>query len=203
MSNRHITALQAGLGILPEDGIRGSKTTAAILAAADAGRLSVIKAVALPAAPAIINAPDASALSEGSEAKLIGVKPVLADIIREAARRSSVPFIVTEGLRTAARQAQLVAAGASKTQNSRHLTGHATDLWPVDPATGKALPSDAAFKAGSAAAKAASARLWADLRVIAAMVKTIGKERGILIECGVDWGWDAPHVQLNRAAYPA
>ena len=91
-----------------------------------------------------------------------------------------------------ARQAQLVAAGASKTQNSRHLTGHATDLWPVDPATGKALPSDAAFKAGSAAAKAASARLWADLRVIAAMVKTIGKERGVMIE------WGGTHAEYDK-----
>lgn len=203
MSNRHITILQAGLGVLPEDGIRGAKTTAAILAAADAGRLSVIKAVALPQAPKIINTPDASALSGAAEAKLVGVKAVLADTIREAARRSAVPFIVTEGLRTAARQAQLVAAGASKTQNSRHLTGHAVDLWPVDPATGKPVPSDAAFKAGSAQAKAASARLWSDLRAIAAVVKAVAKDRGVQIEWGGDWGWDAPHVQLNRVAYPA
>ena len=108
-----------------------------------------------------------------------------------------------EGLRSKERQAQLVKAGASKTTNSRHLTGHAVDLWPLDPVTGKALPSDAAFPRGSAEAKAASARLWSDLRKIAAVVKAVARDRGVLIEWGGDWGWDAPHFQLNRKAYPA
>jgi len=114
-----------------------------------------------------------------------------------------VPFTVIEGVRTAERQAELVKAGASKTTNSRHLTGHAVDLWPLDPATGKALPSDAAYPAGSRAAKQASDRLWADLRAIAGVVKAVAKDRGVNIEWGGDWGWDAPHFQLNRAAYPA
>ena len=118
---------------------------------------------------------------------------ILADLIREASARCETPFTVIEGLRTAERQRQLVAAGASKTLNSRHLTGHAVDLWPLDPATGKALP---------AGTKTAEARLWADLRAIAAVVKAVAKERGVLIEWGGDWGWDAPHFQLNRTAYP-
>ena len=37
-------------------------------------------------------------------------------------------FIVTEGVRTREKQAQLLKAGASRTMNSRHLTGHAVDL---------------------------------------------------------------------------
>lgn len=86
----------------------------------------------------------------------------------------------------------LVASGASKTQNSRHLTGHAADLWPLT-VDGKRLP------AGTAAAEA---RLWADLRIIATHIKTAAKELGVLIEWGGDWGWDAPHFQLNRVAYP-
>ena len=38
---------------------------------------------------------------------------------------------VLEGLRTQSRQAQLVAAGASKTMKSKHLTGQAVDLGVV------------------------------------------------------------------------
>lgn len=193
--NRHIETLQAGLGIVPLDGLRGPVTDTTLLAAADAGRLSVVNPVDLPPAPrAIINPPDGDAIPASGDEKLIGVHPVLAEIVRAASLRSSVPFTVIEGLRTAARQKELVAKGASKTLNSRHLTGHAVDIWPINPATGKALP------AGSAAAEA---RLWADLRVIAAAVKEVAKERGVQIEWGGDWGWDGPHFQLNRIAYPA
>lgn len=202
--NPHIEALQVGLGITPADGLRGPQTTFIVLAAADAGRLAVQKPVAKPGETRpLINPPSDDDIPASGDAKLEGVHDVLADLIREASRRCSIPFTVIEGLRSAERQRQLVAAGASKTQNSRHLTGHAVDLWPLDPATSKPLPSDAASPKGSKAAKDASARLWADLRAIAGVVKQVAKERGVLVEWGGDWGWDAPHVQLNRAAYPA
>jgi peptidoglycan L-alanyl-D-glutamate endopeptidase CwlK len=193
--NPNILALQNALGIMPADGIRGPQTTYIVLAAADAGRLTVAKPVAkLSDVRPIINAPAEDDIPESGDARLVGVHEVLADLIREASRRCTIPFTVIEGLRTAERQRELVAKGASKTQNSRHLTGHAVDLWPLDPATGKALP---------AGTKASEARLWADLRAISIVVKAVAKERGILIEWGGDWGWDAPHFQLNRAAYPA
>lgn len=134
--------------------------------------------------------------------KLEGVHNTLVGLVRGAILRSDVPFTVIEGLRTKERQAQLVKAGASKTSNSRHLTGHAVDLWPLDPKTMKPLPSDAAFKAGSKEAKAASAALWSGLRSISVVMKQLAKEQGILLEWGGDWGWDAPHFQLNRKAYP-
>lgn len=181
--------LQRALG-LTADGKRGPVTTAAILKAADEGRLTVTEAVA---PPKLINVPNVDDIPDSGDERLTGVKTVLADLIREASARCETPFTVIEGLRTAERQRQLVAAGASKTLNSRHLTGHAVDLWPLDPATGKALP---------AGTKTAEARLWADLRAIAAVVKAVAKERGVLIEWGGDWGWDAPHFQLNRTAYP-
>lgn len=197
--NAHITELQKQLGFSGRDldGKRGPKTNSAILAAADAGRLSVAPAMVIIKPPA----PEDDSIA-GAD-KLKGVHNVLVGLVTEAAQRSGVPFTVIEGLRTAARQAQLVKAGASKTSNSRHLTGHAVDLWPLDPETRKALPSDAAFKRGSSEARAASDRLWADLRKIAAVMKAIARERGIPIEWGGDWGWDAPHFQLSRAAYPA
>lgn len=186
--NTHIKTLQAALGLV-QDGKRGPVTTTAILTAADAGRLSVI-ATPKP----IINVPSLDDIPDSGDARLVGVHPVLAGLIRAASLTCDVPFTVIEGLRTAERQRELVAKGASKTQNSRHLTGHAVDLWPLDPATGKALP---------AGTKDSEARLWDDLREIATVVKSVAKERGVMIEWGGDWGWDAPHFQLNRATYPA
>lgn len=190
MSNPHIVALQRGLGVTP-DGKRGPITDRAIIAAADAGRL-VVKDQLPPPPQAIINPPVGNIPSSGV-AKLIGVHPALADLIRNASARCDVPFTVIEGVRTADRQRELVARGASKTMNSRHLTGHAVDLWPLDPATGKALPSGT---------KAAEARLWADLTAISRVVLETAKERGVMVEWGGAWGWDAPHFQLNRSAYP-
>ena len=141
-------------------------------------------------------------LPDSAEAKLKGVHNDLVAVIRLASAKSPIPFTVIEGLRTKERQAQLVKAGASKTSNSRHLTGHAVDLWPLDPTTMKTIPSDAAFPKGSNEARAASARLWSDMRKIAGHVRDAAKELGVMIEWGGDWGWDAVHFQLNRKAYP-
>jgi peptidoglycan L-alanyl-D-glutamate endopeptidase CwlK len=63
-----------------------------------------------------------------SRRNLLGVHHDLAAIAEGAIGRSTVDFAITEGLRTPARQAVLYAAGASKTMNSRHLTGHAIDV---------------------------------------------------------------------------
>jgi peptidoglycan L-alanyl-D-glutamate endopeptidase CwlK len=70
-------------------------------------------------------------LSATSLARLKGVHPDLVRVVKRAADLYSGVFVVTEGLRTLARQKQLVAAGASQTLNSRHLTGHAIDVAPV------------------------------------------------------------------------
>lgn len=71
---------------------------------------------------------------------------------------------------------------------------------PADP---EAAAPDAAFKRGSPEARAASAALWSGLRAIAATVKEVAREQGVQVEWGGDWKWDAPHFQLNHAAYPA
>ena len=189
--NPHIKTLQAALGFAGRDldGKRGPKTNAAILAAADAGRLSV-----LPLPPVV-----ALPLPEASEAKLAGVNPVLVDVVRAAHAKSPVPFAVIEGLRTRERQAKLVKAGASKTMNSYHLTGHAVDLWPVDPETGRNLPSDAAFPRGSVEARAADRALWEALHKIAGAMKSAAAARGVDLTWGGDWQWkDGPHFQIPR-----
>ena len=66
-----------------------------------------------------------------SETNVAGVNPQLIAVVREAWDSmpiDGVRFIVTEGLRTIERQKQLVTSGASRTMNSRHLTGDAVDL---------------------------------------------------------------------------
>lgn len=195
--NHHILELQRGLGILA-DGKRGLQTNTAIIEAADEGRLRVVEPLVVIKPPAL-----EVDLKHQADPHLKDVHPDLVALILEASVRSDIPFDVIEGRRTLARQKELVEIGASKTHDSRHLTGHAVDLWPQDLGTRKNLPSDAAFPRGSAAARNASARLWKDLTAISKVVKDIAKERGILVEWGGDWGWDAPHFQLNRAAYPA
>ena len=67
-------------------------------------------------------------LSARSLKALQGVHPDLVRVVKHAIEDTPVDFVVIEGLRTAKRQQELVAAGASQTMNSRHLTGHAVDL---------------------------------------------------------------------------
>lgn len=67
-------------------------------------------------------------LSLKSNIKLQGVHPDLVKIVKLAQSKSPYQIIVVEGLRSIERQKQLVAAGASKTMNSRHIDGHAVDL---------------------------------------------------------------------------
>lgn len=114
--------------------------------------------------------------------RLRGVHPDLVRVVKRA--RSRVAFFVAEGLRTHDRQRQLVAEGKSKTLNSRHLTGHAVDLYPVSdiPIPKMKLPD---FK------ELVDAMRWA------------AAVEGVPIVCGFDWGWDAPHYELPRASYPA
>ena len=62
--------------------------------------------------------------------QLAGVNPDLVRVVQRAIARSMQDFSVHEGLRSKAQQAKNVAAGVSRTQASRHLTGHAVDLVP-------------------------------------------------------------------------
>lgn len=111
---------------------------------------------------------------------LDGVHGDLVKVVERACE--IVPFRVTEGLRTAARQKQLVAQGKSRTMNSRHLTGHAVDL--VDPA---------------------GSYDDAKMREIAAAMKQAADELGVPITWGGDWTkfCDTPHFELEWHAYPA
>lgn len=69
-----------------------------------------------------------SILSKKSLDRLSGVHPKLVEVVRLAIGDTEIDFGVLEGVRSKARQAQLVASGASKTMDGRHITGHAVDL---------------------------------------------------------------------------
>jgi peptidoglycan LD-endopeptidase CwlK len=70
-------------------------------------------------------------LGTRSLSRLEGVHPDLVRVVKKAAAMSDLDFTVLEGLRTTERQSQLMKQGATRTMNSRHLTGHAVDLAPM------------------------------------------------------------------------
>ena len=60
--------------------------------------------------------------------KLKTAHPDLQLVMMQAITLSPIDFAITEGIRTAEKQRILVVRGASRTMNSRHLTGHAVDV---------------------------------------------------------------------------
>lgn len=70
-------------------------------------------------------------LDARSVGKLTGVNPDLVKVVQEAFNLSPVPFIITDGLRTADRQSYLFASGKSRTLLSKHIEGKAVDVAAV------------------------------------------------------------------------
>jgi peptidoglycan L-alanyl-D-glutamate endopeptidase CwlK len=122
--------------------------------------------------------------SERSAKNLAGVHPKLIAVTALALSISEVDFAVTEGLRTRNRQAELVASGASRTMNSRHLTGHAIDV--------------AAWIGGTISWD------WPVYERIAKAFKEAAKMLMVPIVWGGDWSSfkDGPHFELDRREYP-
>ena len=110
--------------------------------------------------------------------RLEGVKPQLVAVVAIAASMATRPFNVSEGLRTLARQKQMVAEGKSKTMQSKHLTGDAVDLYPLT------------------ANKKEIDKFGYD--ILAATMKKAAEIAGVKIEWGGDWKSfvDKPHYQL-------
>lgn len=102
------------------------------------------------------------ALSQRSEDKLAGVNPRLAVVVRRAIQLSSIDFGVSEGLRSLARQKQLVAEGKSQTMNSKHLSGSAVDLVVI--VGGVAQWDIASYVKVADAMKSAAVELKVDIR---------------------------------------
>lgn len=111
-------------------------------------------------------------------ARLNGVNEDLVRIVLEASKTSPVPFIITEGIRTIQRQAELVSRGASKTMASKHLTGRAVDVAAI--VNGKVSWD------------------WKYYAQIAEVFKSTAANLGIRIRWGGDWKYfkDGPHFEL-------
>ena len=112
---------------------------------------------------------------------LQGVHPDLRAVVELAISKTTQDFSVIEGVRSEHRQKQLYNSGASKTMNSRHLTGHAVDLAPYP------LSWD-----------------WEYFYPIADAMKDAAEELGVSIEWGGDWKSfpDGPHFQVSWEDYP-
>lgn len=140
-------------------------------------------------------------LSRRSLSRLDGVHPDLVRVVKRAIEITEVDFAVTEGLRTIERQRELYKAGASRTMNSRHLTGHAVDL--VALVDGKVRWDWGLYFEIAGAMRRAAIDLnvpvrwggaWADLRELPGRITAESLSRSFP---------DGPHFELPRSAYPA
>lgn len=123
-------------------------------------------------------------LSNKSLERLNGVHPDLVKVVKRAIELTEIDFSVGEGLRTIERQKELVAKGASQTMKSRHLTGHAVDLYAI--------------------VDGAVSWEWKYYSKISESVMKSAKELGVDVEWGGNWKTikDGPHFQLTWAKYP-
>jgi len=123
-------------------------------------------------------------LGARSLARLEGVHPDLVRIVKKAAALSDLDFTVLEGLRSVERQKQLVSQGASKTMNSRHITGHAVDLAPM-------IAGEVRWD-------------WPLYHKLAKIVKAAAADEKVPLQWGGDWRAfkDGPHWELPWAFYP-
>ena len=122
--------------------------------------------------------------SNRSRKRLEGVHPDLVRVMETAILITKVDFTVLEGMRTLERQKQLVARGASKTLNSRHLTGHAVDIAPY-------IDGEVSWH-------------WPDYHELAPYIWAAAKHENVTaLEWGGDWKNfpDGPHWQLSRKTY--
>jgi peptidoglycan LD-endopeptidase CwlK len=131
--------------------------------------------------------------SERSRKNMAGIHPHLRRVLDRALQESPYDFVVTEGLRTLERQKQLKAMGASKTLNSRHITGHAVDLyaWVDINRDGKVVFEEMI-----------NPRL---MTAIAKAIKAAATAENVPLVWGGDWRTfkDMPHFELDRRTYPA
>lgn len=112
-------------------------------------------------------------LGPASRRELDGVHPDLAHVVVRAIAISTQDFSVHDGIRTVDQQRELVARGASKTMNSKHLPqadgfGYAVDLVPY--VNGKLRWE------------------WPLIYPIADAMRQAGREFGVSIRWGGHWG---------------
>ena len=123
-------------------------------------------------------------LGPRSLSRLQDVHPDLVRVVKRAAAMSDLDFTVLEGRRTLARQTVLFKNKATKTMNSRHLTGHAVDLAPM---LGDSVSYD-----------------WPLYHRLAKIIKAAAAVENVPLTWGGDWRTfkDGPHWELTWKQYP-
>ena len=101
-----------------------------------------------------------------SRERLRGVDVKLVNVLNELIKMMDVPII--EGLRSAERQEELLAKGATKVKYSKHMEGKAVDLAPY--------PIDWENRDG--------------FYYMGGMIRGIAKQMGVNIRFGGDWNSD-------------
>lgn len=121
--------------------------------------------------------------SKRSYERMKDVHPDLVKVAELAIKYSTIDFGISEGLRSLETQKEYVKRGVSKTMNSRHLTGHAIDVY--------------AYIGGSARWE------WPLYEEINRAFEKAAHELKIDITWGGDWETfrDGPHYQLSWGSY--
>lgn len=95
---------------------------------------------------------------------------------------SKVDFFVNEGMRTQEKQQEYYRKGVTKADGvknrSQHQLGKAVDIYYVG--WKKEIEDE---------------EKWKEL---IDTVKLAGKQLGLKLTFGYDWGWDKPHIELNE-----
>lgn len=119
-----------------------------------------------------------------SEENLNGVHPDRVRVMRLALNYSQMPFSISEGVRSMARQRDILRTGKSQTLRSRQLTGHAVDV--------------VAIPAGVVSWE------WDYYAQIAVAVRRAARECAVGVEWDSEWRRlkDGPHFQLSCRDYP-
>ena len=149
-------------------------------------------------------------LGSRSLQRLEGVHPDLVRVVKRAIELTTVDFGVIEGLRTKERQEELFAQKATKTLNSRHLTGHAVDLAPF--IGGSARWDWPLFYPLADAVKKAAIELkvpivWGgvwdkQIAELGDMEKAVKSYVARRAKVGAEAFIDGPHFELDRKVYP-
>lgn len=126
----------------------------------------------------------AYSFGQRSKDRMKGLHCDLLRVFERAIAISDIDFTVLEGMRTLERQKVLYKQGATRTMNSRHLTGHAIDVAPL-------VDGEVRWD-------------WPLYHKLAKIIKQAAKDVGVPIEWGGDWKTfkDGPHWQLPFKSYP-
>lgn len=117
-------------------------------------------------------------LTDADRGNLVGVDARLVQLAERLAEISPIPFKITEGVRTLARQQQLYAEKKTKTLKSKHLTGMAIDIVPI-------VQGRVSWQ-------------WKHYTPLIKTAKQVARDMGLRVKFGYDWGWDAPHLELHE-----